>query len=135
MLINSDFLGQGVAFPLCPKTKGSLRWQPLSWISGDHDIAQSVRIILSTSPGERVMEPTFGCRLQELVFAGANASTCALAAQYAKQALDAWEPRINVSSVKATVDQQDRERINLQIDYVVREKNAPENLVFPFSVR
>jgi phage baseplate assembly protein W len=135
MLINSDFLGQGFAYPLCPSAKRSLPWQPLSWVGGDDDIKQSVWIILSTTPGERMMNPTFGCRLKELVFAAANFGTCAQAEQYVRQALDTWEPRIDVTSVSATVDTQQREQITVNVDYMVRETNTPNNVVFPFSLR
>ncbi len=144
MLINNDFLGRGFAFPLEPKAGvGDVRPR-LSWAHGRDDIAQSIRIILCTAPGERVLKPTFGCRLNELVFAEANAATRALAERYVRQALELWEPRIDVDSVMVTLGiapsatlsaafAGDRNTSMLvRVDYIVRDLNSPDNIVFPF---
>ena len=37
-------------------------------VSDTVDIAESLRILLSTYPGERVMLPTYGCGLRRMVF-------------------------------------------------------------------
>jgi phage baseplate assembly protein W len=132
MLINSDFLGQGFAYPLRPVGTGTQQSNALSWSSGAEDIRQSIGIILSTVPGQRVLVPSFGCRLDELAFAADNVATRGLAQRYVKQALDAWEPRIAVRNVTASVDPSDRRCMLVSIDYVIKEKNSPQNLVYPF---
>ena len=67
-------------------------------------MVESIRIILSTRQGERVMRPTFGCELGSLVFAPNTASTAALARFYVEDALRRWEPRIEVLDVTVTND-------------------------------
>ncbi len=57
--ISREFLGQGWAFPLQFSPRGEL-----ALARGDQDIAQAIRIILETAPGERVMRPEFGCRIR-----------------------------------------------------------------------
>ena len=64
-------------------------------------IAQSITMILATTPGERVMRPEYGSRLQELVFQPNDATTAGLAIQYVKEAISRWEPRIRVEYVDA----------------------------------
>ena len=130
MLINNDFLGNGWSFPVVPGVTGRFQWS-----SGAADIHESIGIILSTAHGERVMVPTFGCRLCELVFAADNATTLGLAEHYAKQALAAWEPRIDVQQVEAMADPDARNRMLVSVDYVVRETNRPGNFVYPFYLK
>src|SRR5579862_1340961 len=63
----------------------------------DHEsIRQSILLLLSTMPGERVMRPTYGCQLYRLVFSPNDETTAGLAIHYVKQALDLWEPRVEV---------------------------------------
>lgn len=64
-------------------------------------IAQSIKMILATTPGERVMRPEYGSRLQELVFQPNDPTTAGLAIQYVKEAISRWEPRIRVEYVDA----------------------------------
>lgn len=124
-----DFLGRGWAFPVVP-VAGRLQFA-----ADAEDIRQAILIILQTAPGERVMLPSFGCRINELLFAPGNASTCSLAELYVRQALDQWEPRIQVLTVTATVNPNDRQCLNISVDYLIRDRNRPDNLVYPFFLK
>ena len=62
----SDFLGTGWAFPPRLDRRGHI-----ALAAGHDDIEEAIRIILRTPIGQRVMRPTFGSRLHELVFAEA----------------------------------------------------------------
>src|SRR5690349_6746886 len=103
----SDFLGTGWAFPPRPDGRGGL-----GVASGYQDIEQAIRIILSTPIGQRVMRPTFGSRLHELLFAPAGPDTFGLAELYVTEALGFWEPRIDVLDVTASTDPARRERLD-----------------------
>lgn len=136
MLTDSDFLGRGFAFPFALTTTDEKGRNTVSLTkNGADEIRESVLIILGTVPGERVLEPTFGCRLQELVFAEGNAATLALAERYVTGALEEWEPRIDIEDIVVTYDTAERNRILITLNYVVRATNSPDNLVFPFAVR
>ena len=50
---DSEFIGRGLAFPLQIDPRGGIALS-----TGDHDIAQSIQLILETAPGERVRRPT-----------------------------------------------------------------------------
>ncbi len=121
-----DFLGTGWALPV------TLLGGKVQVVSDEVDVRQAIEIILSTSPGERVMEPNFGCAIQEMVFAPQNASTFYLAAYQVRQALEQWEPRIRVEDVRATSDPKRAGVMLISIDYVIRSKNQRQNLVYPF---
>src|SRR6187549_587250 len=73
----------------------------LATVSGDELIRQALILILSTRPGERVMRPEFGCRLHELLFAVTSDTTAGVAMHYVRQAVEQWEPRVEVMDVTA----------------------------------
>jgi phage baseplate assembly protein W len=102
--------------------------------AGEEDIRQAIRIILGTSPGERVMRPDFGAGLQALVFEPLNTTTAAMARLAVEDALRQWEPRIDQVRVEAIVAGA-RNRLDLDIRYRVRATNTFYNLVYPFYLR
>ena len=122
-----EFIGKGLAFPLQMDPKGSVALS-----SGARDIEQAVRIVLGTAPGERKMRPEFGCRIHELVFAPRNATTEGLALYYVQQALDLWEPRIDLQEVSIAPDSGMDGVMLLEIKYRVRDTHNPRSIVYPF---
>jgi uncharacterized protein len=126
---DADFLGQGWAFPV--RTGGG----QVLLAAGADDIHQAMLIILQTAPGERVMLPAFGCRINELLFAAGNATAVSLAQLYVRQALDRWEPRIQTLQVAVTIDPQQPDCLQIAVDYLIRDRNQPANLVFPFYLK
>ncbi len=99
--------------------------------SYEEDVRQAIRIILGTSPGERVMRPDFGAGLNALVFEPVSATLMARLRQSVVAALIAWEPRIDQIAVEVTTDSP-RGRLDLEIRYRIRATNVFYNLVYPF---
>ncbi|MFN8494555.1 MAG: GPW/gp25 family protein [Caldilineaceae bacterium] len=124
---NKDLIGQGWAFPLRLNSRNAL-----TLVTGNTDIEQSIRLILGTIPGERVMRPEFGCRAWELVFAPNNAATQALLEYYVRQALEFWEPRIELKRVDVATDQFDAATLSVLIDYTIKATHDPRSIVYPF---
>ncbi len=122
-----EYIGQGLAFPLQVNPRGEL-----ALASGERDIEQAIYIVLSTMPGERVMRPEFGCRVHELVFAPHNAATEGLAALYVKEALDRWEPRIDVMAVDIETDPLHDGALLINVKYRVRDTHNERSIVYPF---
>ncbi len=126
-LKNREFLGQGLAFPLQINPRGEL-----ALVRGERDIEQSVRIILETAPGERVMRPEFGCRIHELIFAPRNAATEALVIHYVEQALERWEPRIDVQDVEISADYDSGGTLLVEIKYLIKDTHDERSIIYPF---
>ncbi|HZT32870.1 MAG TPA: GPW/gp25 family protein [Bryobacteraceae bacterium] len=122
-----DFLGAGLAFPLAVDGEGRLAMNSYE----DH-IRQSILLIARTGKSERVMQPDFGAGLESQVFAPANVATTALVEHQVKDALIRYEPRIEVLSVKATIDPAEYNRLNVEVQYRVRRTDTTFNLVYPF---
>jgi uncharacterized protein len=123
---HGDFIGSGWAFPAAISRTGSIRL-----VSGTEEIDASIRMILSTVPGERVMRPEFGCSMWEQLFAPLTAGTLGLIEQAVREALARWEPRIDVTSVLAT-GEQGTGTVHISLGYVIHSTNDVRNLVFPF---
>jgi uncharacterized protein len=73
----------------------------VAMIEGDRVVRQAIMMLLSTTPGERVMRPDYGCPLNRLVFEPNDATTAGLAIHYVRQALIRWEPRIEILRLDA----------------------------------
>ena len=76
----------------------------IDMVQDDASIRQSLLLLLSTSPGERVMRPDYGCYLRRLVFAPNDDTTAGLAIHYVRQAVGRWEPRVEIIGVDAGRD-------------------------------
>lgn len=122
-----EIVGRGWVFPPKIGPQGGI-----ALTSTRTEIDQAIRIILSTSPGQRVMRPTFGCRLHDLVFAPNNSHTAAQARRYVEEALGMWEPRINVTRVEVRPDPQEASRLLIEIEYELKSTHDRRSLVYPF---
>ena len=125
--MSSNITGAGWAFPAGIDAQGGLAMTNVR-----SEVRQSIEIILSTSPGQRVMRPTFGCRLHELVFAPNNSRTAAQARRYVEEALGMWEPRINVLGVSVTADPGSVGRLLIEVKYEMKSTHDRRSLVYPF---
>lgn len=129
-LKDREYIGQGISFPLHIDQQGGL-----ALTRGAQEIEQSIRIILGTSPGERVMRPEFGSRVHELVFAPDNASTRRLITHYVEEALDRWEPRIQVKEVIINNDPLQDGALLVEIQYRIKDTHDDRSIVYPFFLQ
>ena len=127
--MSEQFVGQGIAYPMRVGPNGGI-----ALVSRDEEIAESMRLILGTSPGERPMRPEFGCPIHDHVFAPADTTTTGLIAFEVRNSLNRWEPRIDVIDVVVTQDDDQPTRLFIDVTYSIRDTNDPRNLVFPFYV-
>lgn len=128
--MKKSFLGKGIAFPVRLDARGNVALSEY-----EQNIEESIRIILGTAIGERVMRPEFGCRIHDFVFYPNNASTAALVSFYVREALVKWEPRIEDVSVTAYPDSERENTLLVNITYRVRKTNNMRNMVYPFYLR
>ncbi|GIE94781.1 GPW/gp25 family protein [Paractinoplanes rishiriensis] len=125
-MAGGDFIGNGWAFPAAINRNGSFRL-----VTGMEEVDAAIRMILSTVPGERVMRPEFGCAMWEQIFAPLTAGTIGLIEQAVKEALERWEPRIELQSVVAEPEQA-AGAVHITVAYRVKATNDVRNLVYPF---
>jgi phage baseplate assembly protein W len=123
------FLGRGWAFPIGVDSTGAI-----AEAAYETDIEQSVRIILGTEPGERVMRPDFGAGLRGLMFEPINTTTMALVQFRVRNALIQWEPRIDSVTVNVSAEPPVG-KLKIDISYRIRTTNTFYNLVYPFYIQ
>lgn len=127
MTVERDFLGRGFGFPFLPDDNGRLRL-----VEGEERVRQSIWIILSTAPAERLMRPGFGCGIHDLVFEPNTAALRGMVQIRVREALTRWEPRIDVLDVQVTSDGDEGNHLFIAVDYRLRVNSATYNLVYPF---
>ena len=123
-----EFLGRGWAMPVDLDSLTGL----VARAEHEEDIKQSIRIIIETAPGDRVMRPNFGCGIHELVFGAIDSTAIQRIRSTIEEALRRCEARIDLLgvSVRETPDQQGQ--LLIEVEYRVRRTNQTGNLVFPF---
>src|SRR5665811_109035 len=120
--------GRGWSFP--PTfNKGSRKVEILE---GPEDIASSLQILLSTTLGERVMQPRYGCNLVDMLFENMTTTLHTELLNRIENAILIYEPRIDLKKVDLIPQDTGNSLIMISIDYVIRSTNSRNNLVFPF---
>ncbi|MFN6944062.1 MAG: GPW/gp25 family protein [Cytophagaceae bacterium] len=125
---NKTFLGIGWKFPpTFEKESGSVML-----VSEEDDIRESLHILLSTKPGERVMLPEFGCNIQSMIFENLNNTLKNEMRGRIEHAVLYFEPRIILEEISVEESPENPEIINIKLDYTIRKTNKRTNMVYPF---
>lgn len=122
-----EFIGKGWKFPIVPGPTGGLAWS-----EADDNVEQSLKLLLLTRLGERVMRGKFGTRLGALVFKPGSQQNLRAIEREVQTAILMAEPRVEVLEVTAEADAIDPSQITVSLSYRVRRTNTRESLVFPF---
>ena len=125
------FLGRGWSFPPTFSIQGA----DVEMVSGADDVQESLQILLATTPGQRVMQESFGCDMDRMIFGQVDqAFIDSLAGLVSDSILD-YEPRVYLN--KVSVDQSDAVEgmLLIRIDYTVRSTNSRFNMVYPFYLK
>jgi phage baseplate assembly protein W len=123
-----SFLGRGWGFPPTFSKKTS----QVLMTADEEDINKSLEILLSTTIGERFLQPLYGCNLEEYVFETMNVATETSIKITVKNAILMFEPRIKLLVVELLDDFISEGRIDISVDYEVINTNTRYNLVYPF---
>lgn len=126
---NEDaFLGVGWSFPPSFDKKA----RTVRMVSEDDDIKQSLRIILTTAYGERVMRPEFGSNISEINFTALTSNVLNDLRSYIEQAVLEFEPRVTLNKIELDQGEIYEGILRIKLDYIIRKINVRTNIVFPF---
>jgi uncharacterized protein len=127
----NSFLGTGWSFPpTFDRESGQVEM-----VSELVDIKQSLDILLSTSLGERVMVPDYGCNLDDYMFESLNNSLIGLIKHHVENAILFYEPRIIAEKVDVTqADSMNliEGRFTITVEYRIPETNSRYNYVYDY---
>jgi uncharacterized protein len=122
------FLGRGWSFPPTFRRKGA----EVAMLEGEADIASSLEILLRTRQGERVMQPEYGCNLDELMFETLDTRIKTLMADKIESAILYHEPRIQVEKIHLYENNKYEGVVFIEIVYRVKSTNSRFNFVSPY---
>lgn len=125
--MSKDFLGRGWRFPIAPGPTGALAYD-----EADDTVEQSLRILLLTRVGERVMRGNFGTGIPALVFYPGSQQNLRAIEREVREAVVRWEPRVELLAVEAEPDAAEENRVVVAISYRVLRTNTRDSLVFPY---
>lgn len=128
MSISKSFLGTGWAFP----PQFDQLSASVSMISDEEDIRSSLEILLSTRPGERVMQPRYGCNLDELLFEPLTTTFKTYMKDLVATAILYFESRIEVNKIDMDETNELDGKVIISIEYTVRSTNSRFNFVYPY---
>jgi phage baseplate assembly protein W len=128
MANENSFLGRGWGFP----PAFSKFEKEVQMLEAEEDIRSSIEIILSTELGERVMLPGFGWKRNLWLFETLSTTSATVMQKEIETALLVYEPRINLNDIRFLPGVREEGKVNILVDYTVRNTNTRYNLVFPF---
>ncbi len=127
----NSFLGTGWSFPpTFDKSKLTV-----ALVSDEQDIAESLNILLSTSLGERVMQPRYGCNLNDYLFEPLSSTAMGFIRNLVLNAILYYEPRIITESVDVTADDSFdffEGRFTISVTYTIPGTNSRFNFVYDY---
>jgi uncharacterized protein len=123
-----SFLGTGWSFP--PTFNQAT--DSVDMTSDELDVQVSLQILLATRKGERVMQPDYGCNLDEMVFEPMTTTFKTYIRETVKTAILFYEPRIELNSIKIDSSRETEGVILIIIDYTIRTTNSRFNFVYPY---
>lgn len=127
---DSSFLGTGWSFPPEFSKHGAVRM-----VSAEEDIRQSLLILLLTNPGERVLQPSYGCGLKSQVYENINEGTITALKDTITRAVLFFEPRVKLEQIDADQSRCLEGFLGLTLVYRIISINTRHNLVYPFYFR
>ena len=132
MDIRKSFLGTGWGFPVefVKSNRSTVRM-----VSLEEDIAESLRLLLSTRPGERVMRPFFGINLEDMVFEPVEESLKTYIKDLITKAILYFEPRIDLIKIEIITEEVLEGRFQIELEYSIRSTNSRFNFVYDYYLR
>lgn len=97
----------------------------------EEDIKSSLHVLLSTSLGERVMQPAYGCNLDRQVFESLDTTFSTFITEQVRTAILTNEPRVTLDNIEYEEDFLNG-RVVMTIIFTIISTNTRSNIVYPF---
>jgi len=127
-----NYLGKGWGFP--PQITLTDLDVVLTMVSDEEDIEQAIRIILSTQLGERVFRRDFGVDKKDWLFSSISNTFLSMVRDAVEEAIYKNEPRVVPFDITVSQSTIDSAKIDIEINYLIKETNSRKNLVYPFYI-
>jgi len=92
------------------------------------NIRQSVKIILLTEPGERMVHPKFGTKLHQFLFEGMDSQTEEMIRREVRHSLRMWEKRIQDIQVEADRSREKQGELHITVTYRIVDQSETDRV-------
>lgn len=123
----ASFLGRGWSFPPEFEQAGN----QVKMVEKEQDIRESLFILLSTTPGERIMHPDYGCGLERLVFEPSTNRLYRKIKDRITHSILLFEPRVKLISIDIEQVPGEEGILYITVDYSIIQTNSRQNMVYP----
>jgi hypothetical protein len=114
-----------VNWPLLGLPDGEGRFR---YPSFDESVRQSIKIILQTCPGERLMRPGYGAGLERYLHEPNTLTTRRRIRDGITTSLERWEPRILLDRVDVWEVEERPDTVRIEIVYRLRRTNRAQQM-------
>ena len=125
---DQSFIGKGWHFPPAFSRVNNAAQMAV----GIADIEQSIHIILATIPGERLMQPDFGCNTNNFSFEQIDTRFTAKLNDAIQFALLMFEPRVDFIGAEVSHINEVDSIVYVIINFLIVTANTRHNIVYPF---
>lgn len=125
----NSFLGQGWGFPVTFSKRDGCT---VRMVSEEEDIRESLSILFTTRPGERVMRSDYGGSLEDLLFEPNNVGLLTFVKDQIRNTVLYHEPRVDLEDLNIDVAEANAGRLLVELQLVTRATNSRFNFVFPY---
>lgn len=110
---------------------------PKDWLfNTGHDIGvleSSLKMLLTTAKGERVMEPEYGTLLRQMLFDPITDSLKSAVREEIVRTVALWEPRVDLSQIDIVVDAADPRQVTVNLGFVSKINNQSVDVTLQFK--
>ncbi len=103
-----------------PDAHGQLAWPTL-----EQSVAQQIRIVLQTRPGEQLMRPAYGAGLENFLHEPNTLTTHRRIRDLIQVSLAKWEQRIVVDDVSVAPVADQPTQVRIELAYRLRRTGTP----------
>ena len=129
--INSSraFLGKGWSFPPNFDNVDNI----VEMTEAELNIKENLFVLLSTTIGERVMQPEYGSSVNKLIFEPIDTTFSTYITEQIKNAILYFEPRITLDDIEYLHDDFNG-KVDLKLNFTINGTNTRSNIVYPFYI-
>jgi hypothetical protein len=96
--------------------------------NGAEDVRQSLRILFSTEPGERIMRDGYGCALYDVMFENINGDLTSNIEARVVDAILRYEPRANLTRIRVYQSRTNSSTVSVEVTYCLRGGDVAQRM-------
>ena len=109
--------------------------QSVETSQGNQSIKESLRVLMTTTCGERIMELEYGSDINKIAFKNLDLNTITYITNDIKKIIERWEERISIKNVEIRKLSAEEGIICISLSYIVKETNEVDNFEMKYNLQ